>query len=147
MAEIKALEDKAARSPDLQQPEIYEGQIVTLTGFVWREAFPGPPNYTSIEDGDQREVYWMLVLPSPITLIVLSFVNETSHKIPDVKRLQLILNKEQYNKNRYLILSEATITGRVWQPISGHHHLDAQIEVMHFEAALQLNRAERALIP
>ena len=43
--------------------EAYEGQNIELEGFVWREAFPGPPNYKSFEK-DSKDTYWMLVLPN-----------------------------------------------------------------------------------
>ncbi len=135
MSEIKALEERVEGLPRPAQPRMYEGQTVTLTGFVWREAFPGPPNYTSIEDGDEREVFWMLVLPDPLTLVASSPEDDTSYEIPNISRLQLMLDKELYEENRHLVLSNAQITGRLWPPITGHHHGDAQIEVKDFKAA------------
>lgn len=68
--------------------EIYEGQEVTLKGFVWREAFPGPPNYESFEN-DEVETYWMLVLPEPVTLYTNCPETEKTIKIENVKKLQL----------------------------------------------------------
>ena len=135
MAELRAAEQESARSTLTQPTEIYEGQTVTLTGFVWREAFPGLPDFRSIKTGDEPEVYWMLVLASPITLIASSPQDGTSFKIPGVKKLQMMLDKRQYEENCDLVLSNAQVLGRLWPPISGHCHGDAQIEVKELERA------------
>lgn len=37
-----------------------DGDTVSLTGKVWRETFPGRPNYESIENGDEPETVWVL---------------------------------------------------------------------------------------
>ncbi|WP_078118531.1 HNH endonuclease [Thiosocius teredinicola] len=66
--------------PRDEESKMYEGQRVELGGYVWREAFPGPPNYESLET-DTREVCWMLVLKEPITLIASSFEDESSYEI------------------------------------------------------------------
>jgi hypothetical protein len=36
--------------------------FVTLHGKIIRHTFPGPPNFESIEDGDQPETKWVLVI-------------------------------------------------------------------------------------
>lgn len=46
-----------------------DGDTVSLVGKVWRETFPGRPNYQSIEDGDEPETVWALTLP-PVGFIV-----------------------------------------------------------------------------
>ena len=80
--DLAYLEKKWNEKPDKQITEVYEGQQVSLKGFVWRESFPGPPNYDSF-DSDSIETYWMLVLKEPITLYCNSF--ETDQTIKGVR--------------------------------------------------------------
>ncbi len=117
----------------VETPQFYEGQLATFTGFVWRETFPGPPDYESVET-DARETYWMLVLPTPITLIASSPENDTSFPIRDITILQMILNETQYLENRHLVLSDASVSGRLFHSHTGHHHGDALIEVCSIES-------------
>lgn len=128
IAELRRAERIATESRGPPPREIYEGQTVELTGFVWREAYPGRPNYESLES-DEREVCWMLVLPVPLTLITTSPEDDSSYSINDVKRLQMILSQEQYDENRHLVLRDAHVVGRLSPSRTGHHHGDALIEV------------------
>lgn len=132
MADLRRAEQVPQLGPPLHPSEIYEGQVVQLAGFVWREAFPGRPNYESLES-DEKEIYWMLVLPTPITLIALSPETEGSYSITGIKRVQMMLNFEQYEQNRHLVLKNAQIVGRMFPSFTGHHHGDALIEVNAIE--------------
>jgi hypothetical protein len=88
MAELRR-EPNSDRIPCAGLPvEFYEGQIVQLTGFVWREAFPGRPSYESLVT-DEKEVYWMLVLRDPIVLIASSGEDGSSYKVENITRLQM----------------------------------------------------------
>ena len=44
----------------------YQPKIVTVTGIVKTLKFPGPPNYTSIKEGDLDETGSYLLLEKPI---------------------------------------------------------------------------------
>jgi hypothetical protein len=127
MAEI-AVQDAASRDPGRPAPEAFEGQRVELVGFVWRETFPGRPNYESLET-DEPETYWMLILPRAVTLVATSLEDGSAYRIEALKRLQLTLKAEQYEQNRHLVLRDAHVVGRLWPSITGHHHGDALMEV------------------
>ena len=118
----------------ITRTEIYEGETTEICGFVWREAFPGRPNYESL-DTDEREVHWILALKSPITLVASSPENDSSFKIEGIQRLQLVLNEQQYSENRHLVLSDARVHGKLWQLHTGHHHGDALFEVSEIHPA------------
>lgn len=135
MADLARAEQVAALDKPAHPPEIYEGQLVQLTGFVWREAFPGRPNYTSLK-ADEKEVYWILVLPLPITLIASSPEDESSFAVSGIKRLQMILDREQYDDNRHLVLRNAQVSGSLLPSRTGHHHGDALIKVITIEPSL-----------
>lgn len=136
MSELSHVEQIHPRELALPS-EIYEGQAVQFCGFVWREAFPGPPNYASLET-DEKEVCWMLILPRPITLIASSFEDDSSYSVPGVKRLQMMHTTRQYTKNQHLVLRNAIVSGRLFPSHTGHHHGDALIEVNSIEQATEL---------
>lgn len=135
--ELSFLENRWEESPNKKVKEVYEDQTVTLNGFVWREAFPGPPNYESFET-DQVETYWMLVIPEPISLFVNSFETEETIKIENIKKLQLCVNAEFYEENREIIRTDVTLTGKLFMSITGHHHGDANFDIRD-EYAHQIN--------
>jgi hypothetical protein len=111
-----------------QLKEVYEDQVVTLKGFVWREAFPGPPNYDSFNT-DRIETYWMLILPEPICLFANSFETEETIKIENIKKLQLCVDPEFYSTNKESIRTDVELTGKLFMSITGHHHGDANFDI------------------
>ena len=51
------IDDYASKSGIPEQPlEVYEGQEVALRGYVWRETFPGRPNYESFEEDERKRI-------------------------------------------------------------------------------------------
>ena len=127
--ELTFLEDKWEESHGNQVKEFYEGEIVTLKGFIWSEAFPGPPNYDSFK-ADNVEKYWMLVLPEPICLLANSFETEETIKIENVKKLQLCVGPNFYAANRHIVRTDVELRGKLFMSIAGHHHGDANFDIM-----------------
>lgn len=113
--------------------EAYEGQEIELLGFVWQEAFPGPPNYESFET-DSVETYWILVLPEPISLFASGFKHGNTFKIDNIKKLQLVVSPGFYDENRHIVLKNAKIRGKLFHSHTGHHHGDACFEVVEISA-------------
>ncbi|MFM5346283.1 hypothetical protein ACEUBQ_16650 [Aeromonas veronii] len=56
--------------------ELLDGQFVTLYGKVREEVYPGPPNYSSIDDGDKPQFYWILYTNEPISLVGRNMEND-----------------------------------------------------------------------
>lgn len=123
-------EDQWNENPNKKVTEVYEGQIITLKGFVWREAFPGPPNYESFET-DRVETYWMLVLPEPICLFANSFETKETIRIENIKKLQLCVDSEFYGANRGVVQTDVELTGKLFMSITGHHHGDANFDIIN----------------
>ncbi|MCX7115014.1 MAG: hypothetical protein NTW08_03785 [Gammaproteobacteria bacterium] len=46
----------------------YEPHLTSLTGEIKMLKFPGPPNYTSIKEGDRDETGPYLILTAPIDI-------------------------------------------------------------------------------
>ena len=126
--QLDLAEHKWESSENKQPKEVYEDQVVTLKGFVWREAFAGPPNYDSF-DTDRIETYWMLILPEPICLFANSLETEETIKIDNIKKLQLCVDPEFYASSKEIIRTEVELTGKLFMSITGHHHGDANFDI------------------
>lgn len=125
---LSFLESEWERNTNKTPKEIYEGQEVTLSGFVWREAFPGPPNYESFET-DQVETYWMLVLPEPVVFYTNCPETEQTIRIDNIKKLQLCVDGDFYETNRNIVRTDIELTGTLFPTHTGHHHGDANFDI------------------
>lgn len=115
---------------------LVDGETTTLTGKVWRETFPGPPNYESIEAGDRPETYWILTTEEAFCGEALSFESGDTYRIPgELTRFQLVLDRDQYADNQSLVFDNATVTGSLFTGHTGHHHTSMLIDVESIEAA------------
>lgn len=121
----REIEESKQDYPD----KIYEGQVITLKGFVWRETLAGRPNYSSLEL-DEKETYWMLILPKPINLFATAMEHGNTIEISDIKKVQLLVNSDFYKDNRNIVLHDVHVKGRLFQSMTGHHHGDALFEVL-----------------
>ena len=59
-----------------------DGDSVMLSGKVVAKVFPGPPNYYSIQQGDQPENAWLLVLDKPECVQARSEDNGAIYTLP-----------------------------------------------------------------
>lgn len=114
-----------------EQPiEVYEGQEVVLRGYIWRESFPGPPNYESF-DTDEKETYWMFILKKPISLLASSPEHGDTYRIDGITKLQLLVDSGFYAENSALVLTDANILGKPYPSTTGHHHGQALYDVIN----------------
>jgi hypothetical protein len=124
-----AMESNDRKVTDSQPLEAYEGQKIKLSGFIWGETFPGPPNYESLKT-DNPETYWMFVLQQPIDLLARSPEDGSTLRIPGVQKLQLNVDGDFYEHNRSIVLTNAEILGKLSPSWTGHHHGDANFHVI-----------------
>lgn len=110
----------------------YEPSIVELTGTMKRVVFPGPPNYESVKEGDEPEIYWVLSLDAAICVNgdSKSDFNTSESKI---KSLQLLIGK--YNKYRYLLGQKVKVKGMLTHSFTGHHHTLVMLGVRDIKKA------------
>lgn len=97
----------------------YEPKAVSLSGTVAREIHPGRPGFESVANGDEPETIWVLKLKAPICVLV---ANEIDVRENNQTEIQLVLDKEQYNKYRGLLGQRVTVTGKLFHSHTGHHH-------------------------
>ncbi len=115
---------------------INDGDTVELSGKLWREAFPGPPNYESIENGDQPQVVWILTTEEAFCGNAMSFETEQLYRIDgELTRFQLVLNQEQYEANQSLVFENIKVSGIAFAGHTGHHHTSMLINVERLEEA------------
>ncbi|SFU98489.1 DUF4431 domain-containing protein [Halomonas korlensis] len=115
---------------------LVDGEPAELTGKVWRETFPGPPNYESIQDGDEPQTYWILTTDQPYCGEAYSMESGDAYRIPgELTRFQLVLDSDQYRDNQSLVFENATVTGSLFAGHTGHHHTAMLIDVEAIESA------------
>ena len=111
----------------------YEPSIVSLSGKVHKQTFPGRPNYQDVGSGDRLETHWILHLENPISVLpkegkTLDGLNSPEY---NVRNVQIVIMSEYpfsfENGNRYKIV------GTLFHAISGHHHTLVLVELKNAE--------------
>ncbi len=111
------------------------GPTVALTGKVSSRVFPGPPNYSSIRKGDQKETLILLTLTKPICT---SGDDPAGVDVPEkgVLDLQLAITKdEDWAAIRRLIGKRATVNGILFHGHTAHHRTRLLMSVLQVSAA------------
>jgi hypothetical protein len=116
---------------------VVENDIVGVIGALSRQTFAGPPNYESVDRGDQAETVWILTVREPIAFCALGAAEGKSHPVGSVSRFQLVLNEQQRGLPQSLIARYALVRGRIFLGHTGHHHTAALIEVTDVRPATQ----------
>jgi hypothetical protein len=112
----------------------YWPTVVTLTGTLRSQVFPGPPNYESIKRGDRKETATILTLVAHACT-----TDEDSQDFNDaetnIREVQLlVLNAAHWKIIRRLIGKRATVTGTLFHAHTGHHWTKVLIDVTTIRA-------------
>ncbi len=112
----------------------YDPAQVKLKGVVEIQTFPGPPNYESIQKGDEMErgAYLRLYQPIDVNLILIA-TNEINEPEKNIKIIQIAdINdvdwKKFLKKGKHI-----QITGTLFHRFTGHHHTRVLIDVKQIE--------------
>ena len=97
----------------------YEPTIVSVSGTIVRRTYPGPPNYSSIKDGDEPERYWII---RPNKAICVSRADDLYPAELHQNEIQLVLDGSQYKKYRRMLGRKVTAMGTLFHSNTGHHH-------------------------
>ncbi|QYH17517.1 DUF4431 domain-containing protein [Enterobacter sp. DNB-S2] len=109
--------------------DLYEGQNTTLYGKVREEVFPGPPNYESINDGDEPQFYWILYVNEPIKLAGRSMEDDSLYEKGSSCMFQLCLTREIYDKRLDILNKYVSVQGEIFLGHTGHHKTKALLDV------------------
>jgi hypothetical protein len=115
--------------PSVALEVIKDGESVVFVGKVWRETFPGPPNYESIDNGDEPETAWILTVDEPRYAMGEPQGSGSLYELKKISRFQLVLTPDQYKKNRSLLERRAEVKGQLFEAHTGHHHTRLLIQV------------------
>lgn len=97
----------------------YEPAVVSLSGTLAREVYPGRPNYESIANGDEPEAIWVLKLDKPICINDAGFMAQAETNVAEI---QLVLSTDQYQVYADLMGGHITASGTLFHEHTGHHH-------------------------
>jgi hypothetical protein len=123
-SESAAIEDHAACLA-------YDKPVLKFEGTLKRQTFPGPPNYESVEKGDDAETVWILSL-SGLPICTLR-VDGDQPAEKSVGKMQLLIDSDMYDKYRSLVGESVTVTGGLDHATTGHHHTDVMLQVTNIE--------------
>jgi Domain of unknown function (DUF4431) len=102
----------------------YEPAVVSLSGKLIRETFPGPPNYHSVKEGE-AETFFSLVLSKRLcTFVDENDFNNRAEK--SVEKLQLVFlgdASEKYKKYRPYLGRNTQCKGKLFSALTGHHYI------------------------
>ena len=119
----------------------YEPAVVTLTGTIVRQTFPGPPNYESIQSGDRAETYWLLELPQAVCVdsgVAGALEDEPKQGI---QRIQLVFSDgKAYSGYRKLLKKRVVATGTLFGSFNIHHRTPVLLFVKTLAAAPRSNQ-------
>src|SRR5688500_18092266 len=126
----------SSSSPARAQCLKYGPAVITLTGTLRSQVFPGPPNYESIKRGDRKERAIILILTTPVCT--------TSHEPPqgldeaekNVREIQLVVTKSAHWKTvERRLTKRVVITGTLFHSHTGHHRTKVLINVASIRSA------------
>jgi hypothetical protein len=94
-----------------------------IKGILYRQTFPGAPNYESVASGDMAETYFLLKLPHAKCVADGKGGEQLQENFDSVTDIQLVLTGQStYNSLRLSIGKPITCTGNLFSAITGHHH-------------------------
>lgn len=124
----------------------YAPGSATVEGELVRRAFPGPPNYESIADGDAEETYYVVALKTPRCVSAGNDTDGLESAVSRIDEIQLtVADGAAYGRLRPLLAHQVRCRGSLVHAISGHHRTPVLLEVIDCEPlsnkALQPTRA------
>lgn len=90
--------------------------VVSLTGRLVQQTYPGPPDYESVTKGDKPLVIWILQLDRGICV---AGSDSTYPRAYSEREIQVVLGTDQYARTdqyaqyRHLLGKKITVTGRL----------------------------------
>ncbi len=124
----------------LQTPQtktvFYEPCTTELIGTLYQKTYPGPPNYSNIDDGDIPESLLFLTLTEPVN-VALTVIEEDSFNQPvkGVREVQIVFLNE--NPPDELWSRGITVKGTLFSAHTGHHHRRVLMMANSWEPAVR----------
>ncbi len=110
----------------------YEPAIVTLQGTLTLDAFPGPPEYASIADGDEVQQYWILNLDNPVK-VVIDPGEELFVTHDNVRKIQLVCPQGCRKLLHPRAGQKVSLVGTLYSAHTAQHHTSVLMTVQKKE--------------
>lgn len=94
-----------------------EGDTIVLSGVMKEELFYGPPNWGEDKEHDEKLLYWILHLNSPLKCVV----DANTEQKDWGSNVQLIVSGDDYKTKRNLLNHYVTVDGKVMLAVTGYH--------------------------
>lgn len=106
-----------------------EGDKTVLTGVLKEELSYGPPNWGEDKEHDEKLVYWILHLKSPLKCVVEANTEQKSWG----SNVQLIVSGDDYRTKRNLLNQHVTVDGKIMLAATGYHMTSVLLSDTSFE--------------
>ncbi len=118
----------------------YEPETVRVSGVIHPQIFAGPPEFSSVEEGDEPLLYWILHLDEPICVNESRIVPILYFEEHNIKKLQLVMGSADgmYKRYKKLLGEDVVLTGSLYHRHTGWHKTKALIIV--YGIALNKNK-------
>ncbi|HCT8183874.1 TPA: DUF4431 domain-containing protein [Klebsiella pneumoniae] len=94
-----------------------EGDKIVLTGVMKEEIFYGPPNWGEDRAHDEKLLYWILHINSPLKCVVDANTEQKGWN----SNIQLIVSGDDYKTKRNLLNHNVTVDGKIMLAVTGYH--------------------------
>jgi hypothetical protein len=100
----------AAPWPALGAYRCLDYGVVSLSGVIVRQTYPGPPDYRSLTKGDEPRIVWVLLLDERVCVAG----SDSQYPAEYYQReVQLVLSADQYAQYRNLLGKSVVATGKL----------------------------------
>jgi hypothetical protein len=107
----------------------YGPTVITVSGTLRAQTFPGPPNYESIKRGDRKERVIILTLPAP-TCTTGGDPRNFDNPETNVREMQLVVTKSaDWKIVEHRLGKRVVVTGTLFHGHTGHHRTKVLIYV------------------
>lgn len=106
-----------------------EGDKVVLSGLMKEELFYGPPNWGEDRQHDEKLLYWILHLNSPLKCVIDANTEQDGWG----SNVQLIVSGEDYKTKRNLLNHHVTVDGNVMLSVTGYHMTSVLLKDISFK--------------
>jgi len=115
---VQAPSENQEKGPNTSECLKSEPETVILSGKLERRTYPGSPNFENVNQGDEPETGFYLLLKNPVCYAG----DEESDPKQNVSLVQLVLDQKNYDKLQPYLGKSIKLKGSLFGKHTGHHH-------------------------
>lgn len=108
-----------------------EGDKVELSGVMKEELFYGSPNWGEDREHDEKLLYWILHLDSPLKCVIDANTEQEGWD----SNVQLIISGDDYKAKRNFLNHHVTVDGNIMLAVTGYHMTSVLLNHSSFKSA------------